>query len=312
MTVTYKDETHEYFIDGRKVPSVTQLLQKMHIVHSFDDMDKKMYEEVVMPKAIRGTKIHDALSEYIMKGVVPENEEDIDYRYIADKFSKIVGEKFHRDEWYWISENLIYTDIYAGRTDLVCINDKTKQIACVDYKTGSYTTLGVGWQTSLYLYGFCFVNPKYRNYERSNFVYNFDELLPLTVSTDGEIDNLLYRYSNEFYDMEAQSMCSTYAEKLADIEKIISKMKEGMKPYEEAKEHIINMALGEFKNNAIRSIDRPEYIVTYSPSSTSFAFDETRFALEHEDLYREYCTKEKTRKSSIKVTLRKPKNEEEE
>lgn len=310
MEVTFNDELHEYRIDGVVVPSVTQLLQKMNIVHSFDDMDRKLYEEVVMPKAIRGTKIHDAISNYIIRGEIAENEEDIDYETIFKNLDTIIGSKFSRDDWYWFSEVLVNTDIYAGRADLILINDTTKEIVCVDFKTGGYTPLGVSWQTSLYLRGFCYLNPKYERYRRYNYVYDFDSLRPMEIIEDGEIDNLLFRFKNEFFDDEATELAEQFSEKLWQIQQEIDELKEQMKPLEERKAKFINLALSEFKRNAIKSVDKPNYIVTYTPQTTNLSFDVDGFRLEHEDLYQKYLTKENVRKSSLKVTVRKPKEQE--
>lgn len=56
MGLVFKEETHQYFLDGKEIPSVSKVLEPLHSLVYSDDIDSL----VLAAAAARGTAIHEA------------------------------------------------------------------------------------------------------------------------------------------------------------------------------------------------------------------------------------------------------------
>lgn len=67
-SVVFHEESHEYFVDGVKVPSVTEILGRYSRLHGLDDY-ADIPQDVLRRAAARGTALHKEIEEYEKQGV---------------------------------------------------------------------------------------------------------------------------------------------------------------------------------------------------------------------------------------------------
>ena len=139
-TLEYVDEYHLYLVDGVKVPSVTQLLNRK-FGHKYDAIPA----ETLKKAAEKGTKVHKAIECYC-KGFDDGSAEVRDFKFL---------QKYYKFDAVENELPIILTfggNTYAGRLDLILkINDG---LAVADIKTTS--TLDkeyLGHQLNLYRIG---------------------------------------------------------------------------------------------------------------------------------------------------------------
>ncbi|MBQ2173850.1 MAG: hypothetical protein II453_01875 [Alphaproteobacteria bacterium] len=116
--IQYNEEKHEYTLDGKVVPSVTELAKK------FSGLDTTWLQ--AHPEfAERGTIMHNQLADWFTNGTEPTDEKAI---AIAGKIVSIP----ERQQ----CEVLVYNEAlgYAGTADMIVKKDKTIQ-AIIDFKS---------------------------------------------------------------------------------------------------------------------------------------------------------------------------------
>lgn len=146
MTITFNETAHEYLIDGRRVPSVTELLRPLT-----EKQFAAISPEVLRIAAERGTEVHEAC-ECIDYGLDPEDPSADVWGYI-DAYMQFLYD--HDTEWYGIEEMGACTDFpvdYAGTVDRWGMVDGV--LSVVDIKTVAQPSLeqkfAVTLQTTLY------------------------------------------------------------------------------------------------------------------------------------------------------------------
>ena len=129
----FRASDHSFWMGGRRLDSVTQLLSKHGISKDLSDAP----EEAVRRAGEHGTMVHDEIDTYIRtgeKGISDEFQDFLDMVYpLADS---------------WVSEVMVWTDDYAGFADLVGTKDDGYII--VDTKTGTFDENATAWQVSMY------------------------------------------------------------------------------------------------------------------------------------------------------------------
>lgn len=121
--IVYNEEKHEYTLDGKIVPSVTQLAKK------FSGLDTTWLEQ--HPEyAERGTEMHNELADYYVNGTEPMSEKAI-----------AIAAKIERDNRQQ-NEVLVYNKTleYAGTADMI-VADGKKIIAIIDFKSSDNTSV---------------------------------------------------------------------------------------------------------------------------------------------------------------------------
>jgi len=128
--LTFDEAPHIYRVDGREVPSVTQILKE-----AYGDLLWPWAGEFAME---RGRLVHAALHLWAQR--------DLDVKSLSPYIAGYVaaGVKWLTDSGFEIrvTEHRMYSSIYdyAGTCDIIGILDRKS--ACVDYKTGE-----PGWAT---------------------------------------------------------------------------------------------------------------------------------------------------------------------
>lgn len=124
--LTYNDETHEYRVGGRRVPSVTEVAGIITAGKYAAATNPAMLEQAKR----RGTEVHE-LCEAIDCGVDPEDL-DVPPEYVGYINAYLAFLRDWSPEWDYI-EKPVWTADYAGRADRIGrIDGKT---VIVDIKT---------------------------------------------------------------------------------------------------------------------------------------------------------------------------------
>ena len=127
MNVTFDAERHQYYIDEKPVPSVTQLVAPLGA--DYDEPEDDMLELTVEAAAERGTTMH-AYIEHRLTGGEPEDfETPSQYGGYADAVELFLAE--HTITPYAIERQLGSVS-YAGTPDLTCEFDG--EDAILDWK----------------------------------------------------------------------------------------------------------------------------------------------------------------------------------
>lgn len=153
-TLYFDDETHTYFLEGEDV-EFQPVLSTTQVIHF---IFPKKYEgidtEVLKKAAERGTKIHDTISDYELKGIEPEifPEEFRNYLKIKSYYCMKILES-EQPILLKVGDNWI-----AGRYDLLTnvkdLETEEKEVALVDIKTTSTLDLDyLKWQLGIYRLG---------------------------------------------------------------------------------------------------------------------------------------------------------------
>jgi hypothetical protein len=121
--ITYNEEKHEYTLNGKVVPSVTELAKQ------FSGLDTTWLQ--AHPEfAERGTIMHNQLADWFTNGTEPTDEKAIQ-----------IAAKLVRDTQKQECEVLVYNEElgYAGTADMV-VRDGKKIIAIIDFKSSDNTS----------------------------------------------------------------------------------------------------------------------------------------------------------------------------
>lgn len=127
--LTFNEKEHQYYINDKLAISATQLLE---LIYPFDKTN--LNQNVLENAMARGSYIHSCIEQYIELGVDTCNQ----HREYFDAFiewyksSIVAGDKLY-------SEKQMYSESYmvAGTTDLIIVNDNTKTITFIDFKTNT-------------------------------------------------------------------------------------------------------------------------------------------------------------------------------
>ena len=125
MTVTYDAETHSYTVDGKRVPSVTEITGVL-TAGKYAEVNAAMLQQAQR----RGTEVHE-LCEAIDCGIDPE-ELDIAPELVGYVNAYLAFLRDYSPEWDFI-EKIVCTSEYAGRADRIGWIDGKKCV--VDIKT---------------------------------------------------------------------------------------------------------------------------------------------------------------------------------
>lgn len=173
----FEEKKHIYILNGQVLPSVTTIMRPL---------DNALYqgidEEVMKMAANRGTKVHNAVENYVLYGI-----EDIDQKY-SGYFKGFL--KFWKEQkpLPLATESRLYHKIlrYAGTADLPCVINGKRVL--IDYKTSAaINKMLTGVQLEAYA----------KAYESHGF--KFDEKAIVHLKNDGSYQMVRYKIN----DMES-------------------------------------------------------------------------------------------------------------
>lgn len=120
-SVVFYEGPHEYYVDGVKVPSVTELLERYSRLHGLDDYSN-IPQDVLRRAAARGTALHNEIEQFEKFGTRGSSEEFWNYLTLKSRY----GVRVESSELPVIIFDESGKPVCAGRLDLIAsLNGQT-------------------------------------------------------------------------------------------------------------------------------------------------------------------------------------------
>ena len=297
--IVFDPDNHSYLVNGKLLPSVTQLLQKHKITPDFSslpiDPEKLEYARQ------RGDIIHAEVENYIKHGIVGMSPEFQQIKHLLlDRYQK------------YYSEIRGYCDEYAGTCDLVIIIDDT-EAWIIDLKTGQLHKRAVGFQDGMYAR---FKQIKALVGNRKVRYFGLDakpktcRLVPVNPAPEREILHLLCcEATGKVYEpaplIVKKGKETQVAKKLARIAKLKNQIADLQKDCDEFLEDIKKQC----RDRALDGQELAHMDVTYVAPTVRETVDKDKLMKEYEEVYLR-CQKYTDISDSIRVTLKEAKKKE--
>ena len=286
--LTFIEDTHEYFLDDKKLISVTQLMQKHGLAPNYGDVPS----EVLRAKAERGSLVHKEIEEYIKEGNIGFTNELIEF-INADK-----GEVLK-------SEFKVNNDIVAGTVDLLLY--KNNEYIIADLKTTSELHIdAVSWQLTIYAYLLSKINPMIKVTKGQAFHFNKDgnlNIVDIVLKPFEEIDRLMECERNEEkFDLKKIASDEQLMQ-LLEVEALIKSIEEKKKKAEEQAKELRAELMKAMEANGVKSFENDLIRITYVASSTRQSIDSAKLKKEQPAIYASYLKSSEV-KASLRITLK--------
>ena len=123
--LSFNEEKHEYRLDGKVVPSVSEIMKGVSCYYYTDDIPPIALEIACN----KGTEVHKAIADYLLF-----DDYDISPKYASYLESFKKWQKDYDPQILYVEQKVTNGE-YAGTIDLICkIKDET---IIVDYKTSN-------------------------------------------------------------------------------------------------------------------------------------------------------------------------------
>lgn len=298
----FDEVTHIYTLDGKKLISVTQLMQKHGLAPSYAGVSTEVLEK----KAERGTLIHQEIEEYNKTGEIGFTPEMEQFKnYIESNEIRVIE-----------SESRVNNDIVAGTIDLVLRQDEQDIIA--DIKTTySLHKEAVSWQLSIYLWLYLDYDQRYPdinwdNYKAQAFHFNKEgelKVVNIPLKPYQEVEKLMEcERKGELYKQEISIQEAHLLSELAEAEIIIQRIEEKKKQAENDAKYYREQLLKAMEERSIKSFENDKIKITYVAPSTRVTLDSKGVKEKYPDIYEEFSKTSET-KASLRITLKESKNE---
>lgn len=298
----FKEETHEYLLDGKRLISVTQLLKKHNLSPSYDGISSKVLQNA----ADYGTLIHKEIEEYNKSKTIGFSKELSSYIKFINKYKVDVLE----------SEFMVNNDVVAGTIDLIYIIDEKLYIS--DIKTTSTLHYdSVKWQISIYAYLYWLKHDGSK--QLAILDYNNTKGQALHFSKDGtlkvvdiqlmlfdEVDKLIEDERNDVQYQVDTNLDSNQLIELTTLEHIIKTLDTQLKEAKERKQKLSDAILNEMKSRNLKTIEKDNLKITYVAPYEKKSVDTKRLKEEQPEIYEKYINTSKV-EESIKITIKKEK-----
>ena len=306
INIIFKEEGHEYTVNGRKSDiSVTGLVGK-HI----DQTDwSSIPEDVLKRAADRGTAVHLDLELMVKDGRPPETEE-------AKNFAEWLSQQELENPLTEFKLAIEHRGrLITGTADLIATINGLSTMA--DYKTTSVIHQeAVRWQMSLldYMARKCdgaIINGSLFTYKPAEqmFVFHFNKQakftpVPAQKISDVEIERLLDAEADGKEYHPATFITPRLQTDVIGIQSQITKHKLAIKQLEEQDAELRKGLLAAFEANPdIRAVECPEFKITYVEPTEKQTFDSKAFEEAHPDLASKFQKMSK-RKGYVMIKLR--------
>lgn len=286
--LTFIEDTHEYFLDDKKLISVTQLMQKHGLAPNYGDVPS----EVLRAKAERGSLVHKEIEEYIKEGNIGFTNELIEF-INADK-----GEVLK-------SEFKVNNDIVAGTVDLLLY--KNNEYIIADLKTTSELHIdAVSWQLTIYAYLLGQINPMIKVTKGQAFHFNKDgklNIVDIVLKPFEEIERLMEcERNNEKFELKKIASDEQLMQ-LLEVEALIKSIEEKKKKAEEQAKELRAELMKAMEANGVKSFENDLIRITYVAPSTRQSIDSAKLKKEQPAIYASYLKSSEV-KASLRITLK--------
>lgn len=287
MSVKFNPQNHTYTRDdGVQLISVTQLLEAVGIVKGFSHLPQYIIDKNVKPMAERGTMIHNECQLGVM---ALKNGEDFDsFVPAVDSYLNLISGLWNLNDVHIgvYPEVMLYTEDYAGTSDLIILDLDKKELICIDIKTGAYDKMAAAWQTSLYLHAFA----NGQGFARKAFVADLRNddarLVPLEVYTDSMCDALVATYKDGGSLAKSSTYClDRISLELGMVDNSIADLKAELEILEEQREALLTSVKEQMLKEGCKTAKNEFYSVTYTPAGTRTALDQKALKEKFADAY---------------------------
>lgn len=284
----FNEEKHEYTLDGKKLISVTQLMQKHGLAPSYAGVST----EVLQAKAERGTLIHKEIEDFNKLGAIGFTNEMIQYKeYIEKNKIKVLA-----------SELQLHNDIVAGTCDLI-INYGNGFNTIADIKTTyQLHQESVSWQLSIYAY--LTENPTIKKGQAFHFNKDGElNVVDIPLKPYEEVEKLMEcERKGEIYKYEVDLSDREIAE-IASLEQTIKSLDAEKKAAEAKQKALKDALLQEMQSRGLKSFEKGNLKITYVAPSTRTTLDSKGVKEKYPDIYEEF-SKTSSTSASLRITLK--------
>jgi len=281
--IEFNEERHEYKLDGKIIPSVSQLLSKHGLT-----VDYSMVPEAILSaKAERGTLIHREIQDYIESG---ESGFTKECTLFADWLEQNPLEDMK-------CEQIVHNDTCAGRFDL--LGRRGNKLILIDFKTTSTKHID-DWRWQLSLYDHLLGADA-----ELHILWLNDGLEDILIDKipDTEIERLFEAERNgEIYSAPSLVFPSESLAMIEDFERQLYDFKTKTDTIEKKKNELLEGLKNAMESQKIKSLDYRSISITYVAPSKRTTFDRKEFETEHPELKGKY-EKESNVSSSIRIKL---------
>lgn len=286
--IEFNEATHEYFNDGKKLISVTQLMRKHGLAPDYSMVN----QAVLTAKAERGTLIHKEIEDFIKHGEVGFTSElQAFHEYIWKNNITVV-----------MSETIAFNDIVAGTADLILEDANGDRIIADIKTTATLHKESVSWQLSIYAE----LLKQYGCTKGQAFHFQQDgslEVVEIPLKPIAEVERLLDCERNgEIYEQKLKIPQMTLSE-LYSIEAFIEYHETQKKEAEERAKELRAMILDEMEKQGVKTFDNDRIRLTYVAPQTRSTIDSARLKKDHPEIAEKY-QKQTSVKASLKITLK--------
>lgn len=286
--IEFNEATHEYFNDGKKLISVTQLMRKHGLAPDYSAVPSS----VLTAKAERGTLIHKEIEEFVKKSEVGFTSElNAFIEYIWKSGVKIAQ-----------SETIAFNDIVAGTADLVLIDANGDHIIADIKTTATLHKESVSWQLSIYAK----LLEQYGCTRGQAFHFDADgnlNVVEIPLKPIAEVERLLdCERKGEIYRQELKVSEMALSE-LYSLEAYIKSCEDQKKQAEERAKKLRENLLEAMEKDAIKTFENDAIRITYVAPQTRSTIDSARLKKELPEIAEQY-SKETSVKASLKITLK--------
>lgn len=286
--IEFNEATHEYFLDGKKLISVTQLMRKHGLAPDYSAVN----QAVLTAKAERGTLIHKEIEQFIKKSEVGfTNELNAFIEYIWKSGVKVIQ-----------SETIAFNDIVAGTADLVLEDANGDRIIADIKTTATLHKESVSWQLSIYAK----LLEQHGCTKGQAFHFDADgnlKVVDIPLKPIAEVERLLdcERDGVKFYS--ALQVSQMALSELYSLEAYIEHCEQQKKQTEERAKELREMLLDEMEKQGVKTFENERIRLTYVAPQTRSTIDSARLKKDHPEIAEKY-QKQTSVKASLKITLK--------
>jgi hypothetical protein len=288
--IEFRADTHEYILDGKKLISVTQLLQKHGLAPNYGDVPA----EVLKAKAERGNLIHAEIERYCKYAEMGFSEELYNFiDYIKTHSVTVTA-----------SERMLYNELVAGTADLLLFENGEAIIADIKTTTRVHTE-AVSWQLSLY--AFLHEQTTGEMIDKGE-VYHFNAEGELTVTEIplkpyAEVIRLLECERNGEIYKAPLIVSETQLAEVLELERVIKQIEEQKKQAEAKAAELRTALMSAMEQSGCTSFENDNIKITYVAATTRASVDSTRLKKDLPEIAQRY-TKTSTVKPSLRITIK--------
>ena len=286
--IEFNEATHEYFNDGKKLISVTQLMRKHGLAPDYSAVN----QAVLTAKAERGTLIHKEIEQFIKKSEVGFTSElNAFIEYIWKSGVKVIQ-----------SETIAFNDIVAGTADLVLEDANGDRIIADIKTTATLHKESVSWQLSIYAK----LLEQHGCTKGQAFHFDADgklKVVDISLKPIAEVERLLDCERNgEIYQNQLKVSQIALSE-LYSLEAYIEHCEQQKKMTEERAKELRAMLLDEMEKQGVKTFENERIRLTYVAPQTRSTIDSAKLKKDHPEIAEKY-QKQTSVKASLKITLK--------